>query len=146
MCHATLFWGVNILSKFQLPSSYGLGETLVRRYFQKLMPEFLNEWIVNNYEGVCRTNPATPGLLIMLSLWTNHVILLKRGITLQTLPHLEQIWFHRSKLMRIGELKDELRCNWVETEQDSLSRQVLWSQACKAEENFSSKCQMSTRR
>ena len=30
-----MWWGVNILSKFQLPSSYGLGETVFWEYFLK---------------------------------------------------------------------------------------------------------------
>ena len=55
--------GVNILSKFQLPSSYGLGLTVFWRYFGKRLTQWLNQSI--NYEAVYRTAPATPGLLIL---------------------------------------------------------------------------------
>ena len=48
---------VNILSKFQLRSSYGLGETILWRYFHNgPASNLINE------EGVCRTAPAKPGL------------------------------------------------------------------------------------
>ena len=60
-CHVThdTWCGVNILSKFQLSSSNGLG--------------FMMLWIsggkgslteLMNHEAVYRTGPATPGLLI----------------------------------------------------------------------------------
>ena len=49
---------VNLLSKFQLPSSYGLGMKVCRRYFHK---PSLSELISDG--GDCRTAPATPGLL-----------------------------------------------------------------------------------
>ena len=56
--------GVNILSRFQLTSSYGLW------YFEDLeeKADWLTEWINQSiiYEGVCRTAPATPGLLITI--------------------------------------------------------------------------------
>ena len=55
--------GVNILSKSQLPSSYGLGGKVIQRSGGKGWPtELSNEWMSD--EGVCRTAPATPGLLI----------------------------------------------------------------------------------
>ena len=45
-------WGqVNLLSNFQLSSSYGLGVKVFWRYFHK------------SSVIVCRTAPATPGLL-----------------------------------------------------------------------------------
>ena len=52
-----MLWGVNILSKIQLHSSYGL-------YFEDLVEkaDSITDWI--NYQGVCRIAPATPGLLI----------------------------------------------------------------------------------
>ena len=50
--------GVNLLSKFQLTSSYGLEITMYWIYFHK---SSLN--VLINDEGVCRTAPATPGLL-----------------------------------------------------------------------------------
>ena len=60
---------MNILSKFQLPSSYRLWMkvcwryTELRRYFHK--GHLINYWI--NYSvsegGDCRTAPATPGML-----------------------------------------------------------------------------------
>ena len=49
---------MNILSKFQLSSSSGLGLTMFWIYFHK---PSLNNWI--NHKAVCRTAPATPGLL-----------------------------------------------------------------------------------
>ena len=52
---------MNILSKFHLPSSSGLGLTVFGRYFHK---PWLTYWI--NGKGVCRTVPATPGLLIII--------------------------------------------------------------------------------
>ena len=59
MCHVTCF-GVNILSKFQLPSSYGLWQ-----YFEDLeeKDDWVNELISD--KGVCRTAPVTLGLLII---------------------------------------------------------------------------------
>ena len=54
-------WGVNILSKFQLPSSYGLWFMIFWRFGGKGL---LTDWL--NHEGVCRTAPATPGLLNMI--------------------------------------------------------------------------------
>ena len=51
---------VNILSKFQLSSSYGLGVTVHWRYFHK---GSVTDLIIN--KGVCRTAPATLGLLNM---------------------------------------------------------------------------------
>ena len=53
---------VNIVSKFQVPSSNGLEVMMVWIYFHKvLLTLIINEWI--NDGGVCRTAPATPGLL-----------------------------------------------------------------------------------
>ena len=53
---------VNILSKFQLPSSYGLGgEGFFKDIFRK--DELPNELICD--KDVCRTSPATLGLIIM---------------------------------------------------------------------------------
>ena len=43
--HVTCWWGVNITSKFQLPSSYVLGKTLFWRLGGKgWLTERLNEW------------------------------------------------------------------------------------------------------
>ena len=42
MQHVTLFWGGNINSKFQLHSSYGLGERWLKDEEEKIS-EFLNE-------------------------------------------------------------------------------------------------------
>ena len=55
-----MFGGVNILSKFQLPSSYCLWFMILWRSGGK---GSLNELI--NDEAVYRTAPATPGLLTM---------------------------------------------------------------------------------
>ena len=53
---------MNILSKFQLPSSYCLGLTVPWIYFHRpWVSELMNELI--NYGGDCRIAPATPGLL-----------------------------------------------------------------------------------
>ena len=49
---------MNILSKFQLPISSGLELRVLWIYFHK---PWLSYQI--NYEAVCRTAPATPGLL-----------------------------------------------------------------------------------
>ena len=59
-------WGyVNLLWKLQLPISYGLGVKVFWRYFHK---GWLTDWV--NYEGVCRTAPATSGLLkIFIHKW-----------------------------------------------------------------------------
>ena len=61
MWHVTrdMFGGMNILSKFQLPSSYCLWFMILWRSGGK---GSLCKWI--NYEAVYRTAPATPGLLI----------------------------------------------------------------------------------
>ena len=57
-----MFRGVNILSKFQLPSSYRLWFMIIWRSGGKgWLTELLNYWM--NHEAVYRTAPATPGLL-----------------------------------------------------------------------------------
>ena len=56
-------WGeVNLLSKLQLLSSYGLGVKVFWRYFHKW---WLTHWLTQlmSDKGVCRTTMATPGLL-----------------------------------------------------------------------------------
>ena len=67
-CHMTpviwhmtfdIFWWVNILSKFPLPSFYGLGVMMFWRFWGKGP---LTKWMIN--KGVCRTAPAAPGPLI----------------------------------------------------------------------------------
>ena len=50
---------MNILLKFQLPSSSGLGLTV----FPQTMSYWINELMTG---GDCRTAPATPGLLNMV--------------------------------------------------------------------------------
>ena len=65
--HATcdMLEGVNILSKFQLPSSYCLWVMILWRFWGK---GWLTDWLnysVND-EAVSSTAPATPGLLINL--------------------------------------------------------------------------------
>ena len=57
---------MNILSKFQLPSSYGLGMKVCWRYtelWRYFHIPLVNEWI--NDGGDCRTAPATPGVVMM---------------------------------------------------------------------------------
>ena len=54
---------VDLLSKFQLPSFYGLGVKVFWRYVHKgSLTDWLNSFIMND-KGVCRTAPATQGLL-----------------------------------------------------------------------------------
>ena len=52
---------MNIISKFQLPSPYGLGLRVFGRYFDYRVTKVMNESM--NDRGDCRTAPATPGLL-----------------------------------------------------------------------------------
>ena len=54
-----MWWGVNILSKYQLPSSYGLGFTMSWRFRGK---GWVSQLIMSN-KGDCRTAPALLGLL-----------------------------------------------------------------------------------
>ena len=74
LCHATCemwnvtrdmwhlthkMWGeVNLLSKYQLTSFYGFGMKVCWRYFFQRISD------LTNYEGVIRTAPSTPGLVI----------------------------------------------------------------------------------
>ena len=53
-----MLWGVNILSKFQLPSSYGLWFMIFWILGGK---GWLPQWI--NDKAGCKTDPATPSLL-----------------------------------------------------------------------------------
>ena len=56
--------GVNILSKFQLPSSYGLGVLMFWRFGGKgRVTRLMND------KGVYRTAPTTPGLLISIYMY-----------------------------------------------------------------------------
>ena len=73
-----MLWGVNILSKCQLPSSYSLGGKVIWQSEGKY--QLFNELI--NYEAVCRTAPATPGLLNILCIISS-IIKVKENITLQ---------------------------------------------------------------
>ena len=58
-----MLWGVNILSKFQLPSSYCLWFMILWRSGGKgWRTDWINQWM--NNEAVYRTAQATPGLLI----------------------------------------------------------------------------------
>ena len=54
---------MNILSKFQVPNSYGLGVKVSLRYFH-------NGWVT---EWICRTAPATPGLLKIVTCFYFHL-------------------------------------------------------------------------
>ena len=56
---------VNILSKCQLPISYSLGVWIFAGLEEK--DHRLNQWMGD--EGVCRTAPATPGLLNSFRTW-----------------------------------------------------------------------------
>ena len=51
----------NIVSEYQVPSSNGLGVMMFEDWEEK--GQGFNE-LINN-DGVCRTAPATPGLLII---------------------------------------------------------------------------------
>ena len=68
----------NIFSKFQLSSFYGLCEMMCWRFEGKgWLNDWTNEWITKvfvkqprlhrsvNHKAICRTVPATPGLLII---------------------------------------------------------------------------------
>ena len=52
---------MNILSKFKLPSSSGLGLAVFRRYLNSRIAHLMNQLV--NDGGDSRTAPATPGLL-----------------------------------------------------------------------------------
>ena len=52
------WWGVNILSTFQLSTSFGLGVMVFLRFWGK---GGVNHSI--SHKAVCRTAPATPGLV-----------------------------------------------------------------------------------
>ena len=65
------FGGVNILSKFQLPSSYRLWFMILWRSGGKGWVTQLISWSMN-YEAVYRTAPATPGLLNIIVKVTQH--------------------------------------------------------------------------
>ena len=55
-----MFWGVNIVSKVQLPL------TLCDFWYYEDLEEkadWLTDWLVINYKAVYRTAPATQGLL-----------------------------------------------------------------------------------
>ena len=64
-----MFGWVNILSKFQLPSSYRFWFMILWRYVRKRLTESINESM--NDEAVCRTASATPGLSNTLIHWVN---------------------------------------------------------------------------
>ena len=71
MTHDT-WCGVNILSKFQLSSSNGLGFMMLLISGGKgCLNQLINQSISD--EAVCKTAPATPGLLIMLPI-INHMV------------------------------------------------------------------------
>ena len=53
------WWEVNLLSKFQLSTFYALGVNIFLEYVHKA---WLNELM--SHKGVCRTAPASRGLLI----------------------------------------------------------------------------------
>ena len=61
--HAVRWGEVNLLSKFQHPSTYGLGVNVFWTYFQKgWLSQLINQLISD--KGVCRIAPATSGLLM----------------------------------------------------------------------------------
>ena len=63
MTHDTL-WEVNIVSRIQLPSSYGFGVKAFLQILRIRMTDWINPAISN--KGICRTALDTPGLLINL--------------------------------------------------------------------------------
>ena len=63
MTHDT-YCGMNILSKFQLPSSFGFGLTVFWIYFHKPWLSYLM-----SHKAIYKTAPATPGLLNILWFW-----------------------------------------------------------------------------
>ena len=62
-----MLWWVNILSKFQLPSSYGLWYMI---FWRSVGKGSLTDWL--NHGGDCRTAPYTPGMLITWLTWYSH--------------------------------------------------------------------------
>ena len=56
---------VNLLLKVQLPSSYSLRVKVYWRYFHRPSLNPSNQSISD--KGICRTSPATPGLLIIFT-------------------------------------------------------------------------------
>ena len=64
-----MLWGFKILSKFQPPSSCGLGFIIFWRFGGKW---WLTDWV--NHKGVFRTAPTTPGLLNTNTLLCNTVL------------------------------------------------------------------------
>ena len=56
-----VWWEFNILSKFQVLSSYGLGEFMFLQFRGK--NHYVNEFL--NYKPICRTDLALPGLSIV---------------------------------------------------------------------------------
>ena len=59
-----MWWAVNILPKFEVPSSYGLAVMIFEDWEEEGhgLTYLINKLI--NDKGVSRTAPATPGLLI----------------------------------------------------------------------------------
>ena len=73
--------GVSILSTFQLRSSYGLWFMIFWRFGGN---GWLTDWL--NNKGVCRTAPATLGLLTTWPKESNHVS------TVPTMDHWALMW------------------------------------------------------
>ena len=83
-----MFGGVNILSKFQLPSSYRLWFMILWRSGGKgWITELINEWM--NDKAVYRTAPATPGLFNIMTFCVIYILKFH-------LPSSHGIW-HRPK-------------------------------------------------
>ena len=67
----------NIVSKFQVPSFNGLGVMMFWRLVGKgSVNQWINEWM--NHDGVCRTAPATPGLLTSTCMASTGIHLLSK--------------------------------------------------------------------
>ena len=80
-------WQVgNIVSQYHVPSFSGLGFMMYWRFEGKKIAELLT--YLFNYEDVCRTAPATPGLLITHPL-SDSVILCEHIFKSPSLPNHE---------------------------------------------------------
>ena len=79
------------VSNFHVPSSYGLGVKVFRRLGGKGWPTGWNNELLN-YECVCRTAPATPGLLNtfhwigLLGQFSHRVVMSRCHTTFHVLP------------------------------------------------------------
>ena len=60
------FGGVNIISKFQLPSSYRLWFMILWRYFRKRLTDLINQWMTRLFVGQPRLHRVCQRVKTML--------------------------------------------------------------------------------